>query len=89
MNTRRSFLSQILRAGVASMALPSAVTYARRWKAPRPNSGKMIWVLDWHTIKPCIIDPITNKIVILEPHHSSVERWGVGQYFINCRFEKP
>lgn len=30
---RRSFLSQILKAAVAPMMLPAAVTYARAWKA--------------------------------------------------------
>lgn len=33
MNSRRSFLSDILKAGVSAMILPSAVTYAGRvWK---------------------------------------------------------
>ncbi len=35
MNTRRSFLSQMLRAGVAAMVLPAATTYSRIWVPER------------------------------------------------------
>jgi hypothetical protein len=31
---RRGFLTSILKAGVAAMVMPSAVTYARQWKLP-------------------------------------------------------
>lgn len=32
---RRGFLSEMLRAGVAAMALPSAMTYTRVWVPPK------------------------------------------------------
>ena len=35
---RRSFLSAILKAGVAAAILPSAVTYARKWKISKEST---------------------------------------------------
>lgn len=40
MNSRRGFLSQILKAGVAAMVMPSAVTYARA-KFVRPADAAL------------------------------------------------
>lgn len=61
---RRSFLSQMIRAGVACMALPAATTYARIW-TPKiitpdefagyscvidPAPKKELWEIEWMTI---------------------------------------
>lgn len=44
MNSRRSFLSDIFKAGVSAMILPSAVTYAGRvWKKPITSSLYTCW----------------------------------------------
>lgn len=41
MNTRRGFLANILKLGVAAAVMPAATTYARNWVKPSTNK---IWV---------------------------------------------
>jgi hypothetical protein len=43
---RRGFLTSILKAGVAAMVLPSAVTYARQWK--KTDNGIVYGPLNWN-----------------------------------------
>lgn len=40
---RRSFLSSILKAGVAAAVLPSALTYARKWKVLESGFQVPLW----------------------------------------------
>lgn len=46
MNSRRSFLSSMLNAGVACAFLPAATMFKRTWK--RTNAG--VWASDWGLI---------------------------------------
>lgn len=61
---RRSFLGDILRIGVGSMILPSALSYTRRWKRIEDNG------LYLPLTNPAWKD-VTYEIVIL----GSVETW--------------
>ena len=41
---RRSFLTSMLQAGVASMALPTALTYVRAWRRAESGLLNPMWV---------------------------------------------
>lgn len=54
MNNRRSFLTQMLKASVACMALPSAVTYNRIWKPVPKLPIDPAWGISHSKIEVCV-----------------------------------
>lgn len=59
---RRSFISSMLRAGVAAMVLPSATTYARHWVQP---VSRELWVPnpDWINAKYEVLFYVSNSSI--------------------------